>query len=335
MTCWRLRQILTEEAVPKRTTLILLLLSTFSFFAPSGQLAVLAVDRVIMASPSHGFFEFPVVVALRKGFFADEGLDLGKVQMQPQLTVKVLVSGDADYNLSWGSTVRAAATGAPVKAIASLASRPLHILMARPEVKSGKDLKGRTIGVDSVAGDVEYLTRAAARHFGLDPDKDVKIIVTGESPLRLASLRAGAIDATAIDVAYVGKAEEEGLRRLIYLGDIIELPLTGIGVSDSKLAKEREQVKKIIRAALRGTRFMKENRAETIQMMTEYLGITPSQAGRAYDTSISSFTDDGLVSDKGLLVGVQLAKERLKITRDISANQVVDLSLAREIKGRR
>ena len=318
----------------KRMALMILLLSVCFFFAPSGQFAVLALERVLLASPSHGFFEFPVVVAQRKGYFADEGLDLGKVQMQPQLTVKVLVSGDADYNLAWGSTMRAAVTGVPVKAIASLASRPLHILMARPEIRSGKDLKGKTLGVDSIAGDVEYLTRAAATHFGLDPDKDIKIIVTGESPLRLAALRAGAIDATAIDVAYVGKAEEEGLRRIVYLGDIIELPLTGIGVGVSKLTKDREQVKKVIRAALRGTRFMKQNRADTVQLMTEYLGITLPQAGRAYDTSINSFTDDGFVSDKGLLLGVQLARERLKISKEIPPSQVVDLSLVKEIRER-
>lgn len=299
---------------------------------PLGALSAPAAERVMMATPSHGLFEFPVVVAMRKGYFTDEGLDLRKVQMQPQITVKALVSGDVDYSLSWGSTLRAAVAGAPVKVIAGLASRPLHILMARPEIKSGKDLKGKTIGVDSFAGTVDYLTRVAARHFGLDPDKDIKIIVTGPSPLRLAALRAGAIDATAIDVAFAGKAEEEGLRRVLYLGEVIELPISGIGLRDSKLAKEREQAKKVIRAALKGTRFMKRNRSETLQMMTGYLGITLAQAAVAYDTSVHSFTDDGFVSDKGLLLDVQLAKERLKIAKEIPSSQVVDWSLLREIR---
>ncbi len=50
---------------------------------------------------------------------------------------------------------------------------------------------------------------------------------------------------------------------------------------------------------------MKQNRAETLQMMADYLAIHASQAANAYDTSISSFTDDGFVSDKGLLLDVQ------------------------------
>ena len=92
-----------------------------------------------------------------------------------------------------------------------MASRPLHVLIARPDIKSPKDLKGKIIGVDSVAGTVDYLSRVAARHFGFEPEKDIKIIVTGESPTRLAALRAGSIDATPIDVAF---RDESGRRRL-------------------------------------------------------------------------------------------------------------------------
>lgn len=293
---------------------------------------VFAAERTMIGTPSHGLFEFPVVVALKKGFFRDEGLNADKVQMQPAIGVKALVSGDIDYLLAWGSTLRAAVTGVPLKVVAGMAARPLHVFIVRGDIKSGKELKGRTIGVDSFAGTVDYLARATVRHFGLDPDKDVKIIVSGESPLRLAAVRAGSIDATAIDVAFAVKAEEEGMRRLLNLSEITDLPLSGIGLTDKKLQTDREQVKKVVRATLRGTRFMKDSRAETIAMMTDYLHITPSQAAKSYDAAIASFTDDGYISDKGVLLDMQLTKERLKITKDIPLSQVVDWSLLKEIK---
>lgn len=292
----------------------------------------LAAERVMIGTPSHGLFEFPVVVALKKNFYRDEGLTADKVQMQPAIGVKALVSGDIDYLLAWGSTLRAAVTGVPLKVVAGMASKPLHVFVVRGEIKSGKDLKGKTIGVDSFAGTVDYLARETVRHFGLDPDKDVKIIVSGESPVRLAAVRAGSIDATAIDVAFAVKAEEEGMRRLLNLSEITDLPLSGIGLTDKKLQTDREQVKKVIRATLRGTRFMKDNRAETLALMTDYLHITPSQAGKAYDAAIASFTDDGYIPDKGVLLDMQLTKERLKITKDIPLSQVVDWSLLKEIK---
>ena len=289
-------------------------------------------ERVAIATPSRGLFEFPVVVAMRKGYFKDEGIDVDKVQMQPALGVKALVSGDVDYLLAWGSALRAAVTGVPIKAVLGLASRPLHVLVARPEIKTPKDLKGKIIGVDSVAGTVDYLSRVAVRHFGLEPEKDVNIIVTGESPTRLAALHAGSIDATPIDIAFAVKAEDQGFRRLLYLGDLIELPLSVIAVTDQKLRAQREQVKKVVRAAMRGTRFMKQNRADTVQMLADYLRITPVQSARAYDAAINSFTDDGIISDKGVNLDVQLTKERLKLTKDIPLSQLVDWSVVKEIK---
>jgi len=291
----------------------------------------LCAERIAIATPSRGLFEFPVVVAMRKGFYKSEGLDVDKIQMQPAIGVKALISGDVDYLLAWGSALRAAVTGVPIKAVVGLAGRPLHVLIARPEIKTPKDLKGKVIGVDSIAGTVDYLSRVAVRHFGFEPEKDVKIIVTGESPTRLAALRAGSIDATPIDVAFAVKAEDEGFRRLVYLGDLIELPLSGIAVMDQKLQTQREQVKRVVRATVRGSRFMKQNRAETVQMLSDYLKITPAQSAKAYDASINSFTDDGIISDKGVLLDVQLTKERLKLTKDIPLSQLVDWSLVKEV----
>jgi ABC-type nitrate/sulfonate/bicarbonate transport system substrate-binding protein len=305
----------------------ILSLAVFLFCADCG-----AAERVSIATPSRGLFEFPVVVAMRKGFYKDEGIDVDKVQMQPALGVKALISGDIDYLLAWGSALRAAVTGVPVKAVVGIAGRPLHVLVARSEIKSAKELKGKVIGVDSVAGTVDYLARVAVRHFGFEPDKDVQIIVTGESPTRLAALRSGAIDATPIDVAFAVKAEDEGFRRLVYLGDLIELPLSGMAVTDQKLQTHRDQVRKVVRATVRGTRYFKQNRNDTVQMLADYLRITPAQAAKAYDTSRSSFSDDGMISDKGVQLDVQLTKERLKLTKEIPLSQLVDWSLVKEIK---
>jgi ABC-type nitrate/sulfonate/bicarbonate transport system substrate-binding protein len=309
-----------------RTVILAWLFSFLSFTSTS------AAERVVMASLSPGLFEFPIQISTLRGFFSDEGLEVVKVQMQPQVAVMALVAGDVDYSLSWGSALRAAITGVPLRVVAGIAARPLHVLMARPEIQSGKDLKDKRIGVDSFAGTMEYLARVAAKHYGLDPNRDIKILITGSSPNRVAALKSGLIDATPIDIAFAVKAEEEGLKRLVNLADVVDLPISGVAVLERKLATDRAQVKKVLRAILRGTRFMKDNRQETLRMMADFLGITPAQAGRAYDVSIRSFTDDGMISDKGLSLNVELTRERLKITKEIPLNQVVDWSLTKELK---
>ena len=314
----------------KRLPRIFLLVGLILLLLTQGVLA--AADRVMLASLSPGLFEFPVVVAMKKGFFRDEGLEVLKIQMQPQISVMALVAGDVDYSLSWGSSLRAVITGVPIKVIAGVAYRPLHVLMGRNEIKSGKDLKGKRIGVDSFAGTMDYLSRVAVKHFGLDPDRDVKILISGPSPTRLAALQSGAIDATPIDIAYAVKGEEEGLKRIVNFADILELPISGVSVTEKKLASNRQQAKKVIRAILRGTRFMKENREATVQLMAEFLTISRPQAAKAYDTSIGSFTEDGQIPERGLALNIQLTRERLKISQEIPINQVVDWSLVNELK---
>ena len=111
---------------------------------------------------------------------------------------------------------------------------------------------------------------------------------------------------------------------------------------------------------MRGTRFMKQNRAETVQLLADYLRITPAQSARAYDPStrapvfaegscsgfrptgalegagglpvwlhalMHSFAADGAISYKGVNLDVQLTEERLRITKDIPLSQLVDWSL--------
>ena len=298
-------------------------------FAESGQ-RVFSAERIVIATPSRGLSVFPALVSIRKGFYKNEGLEVDMVLMQPTIAVKALISGDADYLLAWGSAVRAAVTGVPIKAVVGMASRPLHVLIARPDIRTPKELKGKIIGVDAVAGTVDYLSRVSLRHFGMEPAKDAKIIVIGDSSTRAAALRAGSIDATPIDVSLAVKAEEEGFKRLLHLGDIIELPLTGLAVMDKHLQTQRDQVKRVVRATVRGTRFMKQNRKDTIQMLSDYLHLTPAQAVKTYEASINSFTEDGLISDSAVNVDVQLTKERLKMTKEIPLNQLIDWSLVRE-----
>ena len=286
----------------------------------------------MIATPAQGPLEMPVVVAMRNGYFRKEGLEVFKVQIQPEIAVKALVAGEVDYSLALGSSVRAAMNGVPIKVVAAMASRPLHVFIARPEIRFARDLRGKTIGGDGFTGTADYLSRIATRYLGLDPDRDVNMIETGDSSLRLAALKTGAIDATAVDVVLAVKAEEEGFRRLVYLGDIIDLPVSGVAVTGVKLATDREQIKKVIRATLRGVRFIKQNRPETLRMMQSYLRLTPAQAAHTYDASIRSLTNDGLVSERAIALDMRRAKEAYSSTKDPLPSQVADWSLLGEIK---
>src|SRR5262249_8924129 len=135
-----------------------------------------AAEQVMIGTPSRGLFELPVIVATRNGYFRTEGLEVQKIQIQPEIAVKARRAGEVDYISAWGAPVQAAMTGAPIKVVAAMVSRPLHVLISRPAIRIGRDLKGKPLGVDSAGSRIDFLSRLAVRYLGLDPDRDVKII---------------------------------------------------------------------------------------------------------------------------------------------------------------
>jgi ABC-type nitrate/sulfonate/bicarbonate transport system substrate-binding protein len=292
----------------------------------------LAGERVLIATSGQGLFDMPVVAAMRNGYFTTEGLEVFRLEVRPEFAVKALLAGEVDYVSAWDASVREAMNGAPIKGVAIIASRPLHFFIARPEIRFTRGLKGKNVGVDSAAGIVDFLTRVAIRHSGFDPDLDLSVIETGDSSLRLAALRDRSIDATVVEATLAIKAEAAGFRRLLHLGDIIDFPISGITVTTAKLSTRRDQIKKVIRATLRGTRFIKQNRVESVAMIRSQLKITPAQAGKVYDASVRAFSDDGFAYDRAISLNMRRAREELQLVKDSSVNQVVDWSVLGEVK---
>jgi ABC-type nitrate/sulfonate/bicarbonate transport system substrate-binding protein len=286
----------------------------------------------MIATPGQGLFEMPFVAALRNGYFMTEGLEVYRLQVQPEFAVKALLAGEVDYVLAWDASVRAAMNGSPIKGVAMIASRPLHIFISRPEIRHPRDLKGKTVGVDTSGGTVDYLSRVAARYLGLEPNRDVSMVETGDSSLRFAALKDGSVDATVVDITLAVKAEEAGFKRLLHLGDIIDFPISALAVTTAKLSTRKDQIKKVIRATLRGTRFIKQKRVESVAMIQSQLKITSVQAAKAYDASVRAFSDDGFAYDRAISLTMRRAREELQMAKDTPMRQVVDWRVLGEIK---
>ena len=90
-----------------------------------------------------------------------------------------------------------------------------------------------------------------------------------------------------------------------------------------------------IRALLRGTRFVKQNRTETIPIMQRYLKVTPREAAQTYDFAAGYFTEVGLILDRLVALSVRRAKDAGKSASDSALRQVADWSVIREIMDER
>src|SRR5207245_7804721 len=84
----------------------------------------------------------------------------------------------------------------PLKIVVCSLPAPPNALIARPELKSVQELKGKAIGLNTFGGTLESTARLIVKHFGLDPDKDVKFLATGTADSRFAAMKQGLTAAT-------------------------------------------------------------------------------------------------------------------------------------------
>src|SRR5438093_2228968 len=108
------------------------------------------------------------------GAYKSEGLEASLEQITPRVGVAGMLSGEIDYTSAIGSAMRATMTGVPIKALMFTMDRVLLFMLAKPEFKSIKDLKGRTniVAVTDTAATPAFAAIAMARAHGVDPTKD-------------------------------------------------------------------------------------------------------------------------------------------------------------------
>ena len=78
----------------------------------------------------------PSGLAVKRGFFREEGLEAEVIRMNGNVAITALASGDTDYTMIFGSVVRAAIRGLPMKVVASLIDGSTHALITRSDFKS-------------------------------------------------------------------------------------------------------------------------------------------------------------------------------------------------------
>src|SRR5918992_208464 len=154
------------------------MLLTLSVLGVSGGFPAGAAQvRIAVTNPNMSFL--PSGVALKKGFFKDEGLDAEVIRMNVPNIITAIVTGDIGYTLLFGSVVRGALRGMPMRALASLLDGSTHALVAKPEYKSGKELKGKTVGIGNFGGTDDVAGRMMLKSFWFGTEKKLKFIALG------------------------------------------------------------------------------------------------------------------------------------------------------------
>jgi NitT/TauT family transport system substrate-binding protein len=203
-------------------------------------------------------------------------------------------------------------------------------LISRPEFKSVQDLKGKNIGLNTFGGTLESISRLIAKHFGLDPDKDLKFLATGTVESRFAAMQQGLTAATLGSPPIDFLGQKLGFVVLARANELFNFPASGLVASVRAIKEKPDQIKRVIKAGIKASRYIRQNREGTLPVMTEFLKIDKEIAAVTYDSVWKAFTEDGSLPENGLRVAIDEARRVGKVERDVSFGEVADLSILRE-----
>ena len=282
-----------------------------------------AAEKVRIAVTNFNMTFLPTGVALKRGFFKDEGLDVEIIRMNTPTTLAAMTTGDVGYTLLFGSIVRAALRGMPIRALASLIDSPTYALIARAEYKAIKELKAKTIGIANFGGTDEVLSRLIFRHHGLD-DKEIKFLALGPDRARLAALKEGIIDVAIISPPGDTVGRQMGFNVLTRAYENFTFPFSGVGTT-SKLLKERPQeVRKIVKSLLRANRLIRDDKEGAVRVLVEWARLERDHALASWESTWKVLSTDGTIPPDGLRLVLEQAKSEMKLTRDVPLSEIVD-----------
>jgi ABC-type nitrate/sulfonate/bicarbonate transport system substrate-binding protein len=191
-------------------------------------------------------------VAAELGYYADEGV---------QVSVRDGVRWDDDrlrraavVGLGRTLLIRLLA-GTPWTMLCVNTERPLFWLMARAEFADVAELRGRKVAMHPALVAPGCFARIILRGRGLDPDADIEAVPMhpGDYAEHVRMLKSGALDAAVVGSTLSPEQleAEERLRLLLFFGDELEIPTTGVAVDPSVVALDDPRVRALVRANVR------------------------------------------------------------------------------------
>ena len=229
----------------------------------------------------------PLWFAAETGVAKANGLDLDvqSVDGGSRTMAGLLANSYQMAQLGGSEVMSAVAGGEDLVVVGTLAPVYPYLFMARAEIKTAADLKGKKVGISSPGGSADIATRIALRALGLDPDKDVIILPLGSHAQRSAALFAGAIHAAVDDPPNTVELEANGLHSLYDLA-ARKLPAaqTTLVAKRSFVGANKDTVQRYVDTLVQSIATMKKDRAGTINVLKKFFKSSDEKAmGVAYD----------------------------------------------------
>jgi len=290
-----------------------------------------AIENVRVAYPSMGTSVFCLIIAQKEGYLKEEGLDAQLLSIRGEIAIRTTLAGEVDFFTNAGSALAAAVRGVPVKIVTVFQDRPSWDLIAQPDIKSVAQLRGKNIGIMSPEGSLAVVAREILRKNGMDPGKDVNLVVMGGDEVRFPALQTKSIQATLFSTGMSLKAQKEGFTKLAMAGDYANLIEGGLATSNDRIKQSPDKIFHFIRAALKGLHFFVAKREPSIKIMMDALRLKDHELVNAiYEIQSKLVLREGFTDDKVLQSMIDEMKKTTKVQRDIKISDIFDLTFVKK-----
>lgn len=239
-----------------------------------------AQDKIRMGLSSVSALHTATWVAEERGLFRKHGLDVEVIVTGQGGTAGIgaLLANDIQMVSSAGDLLTAAALrGGDTVMLAGVVNKGLQRIMTVPEIKTPADLKGKRVGVTRIGAVSHVVLMMMLQRWKMSPN-DVQVMQVGSSPNMLVSLDKRGIEAAVLTIPSMFVAEDRGYRTLLDMADTDIFYLhTMIGSTRSYVKNNRDKVSRYLKGFLEGIAFVKQHKAESIEIVKKKLRIGPEQ----------------------------------------------------------
>jgi NitT/TauT family transport system substrate-binding protein len=280
-------------------------------------------QKVRIAYASRSSSAMPQYMAVQKGYFKAEGLDVEIIQMNPRLGATAVVNGDVSFATPFTSTFRGVLQGFPMKLVFIHLKKGPYYLMVRPEIKDIQQLKGKRIGVATIKGTDQLVAEEMLQAKSFNTNL-LQAVAIGDGPVRMQALISGAVEAICVAPPHDLMLKKMGYPALAGPPEV-GLPSAGMLTSDRLIKENPQVVKRTLKALLRAHLYILENRQDTIQTLIKWLPQPLDIAEHSYDGELKTLSRDGTMTDAEIEAIIARVGEKKR-----PLDEVRDFSFARE-----
>lgn len=301
----------------------------------------IAQEKLRLGLSSIGATNGSIWVAEERGLFRKHGVDVEVIFIGGggARVVSSLLAGDINFSVGGGEgSIRSQMRGAETVIASSTLTKGLQRILAKPEIKTYQDLKGRKIGITQFGSAAHLVLALMLKKWNMRPDQ-VQTLQVGSSPALLASLDKGGIDAAVLTLPTFFLAEDKGYR---VVGDPMTMDIyylqNTLESTRSFLRKNRDQALKFMKGYIEGIAYFKKNKKESLDIMGRKLRIQSSQERdvryleMSYNLMIAAYSDVPYPSLRAVQSIVDKIAEEDPKVKEREVRSFVDDTLVKELE---